>query len=258
MSADGQGEMIDLHCHLLPGIDDGAADLAESLTMARQAVADGIAVVACTPHAYPGLYDNRSEGIRAAVAQLQGHLQAAGIPLELTTGADIHLVPEVLQGLREGTLPTLGGSRYFLLEPAHHVPTPRFAEQVWNLLASGYVPIVTHPERLAWIERHYPVFLELARQGAWMQITGDSLLGGFGRRARYWAERMLDDGVVHLLASDGHGARRRPVRLAAAREAAAKRVGEAEAWRLVRERPRQVLADAAPETVPAPPALRVA
>jgi len=247
--------VIDLHCHLLPGIDDGAPDLESSLAMARTACADGIEVVACTPHAYPGLYDNRAPEIRAAVRSLQKALDEAGIPLVLTHGADIHLMPDVLQGLREGRLPTLGGSRYLLVEPSHHVPTPRFEDQVWNLIASGYVPIITHPERLAWIGRHYEVFRRLAQRGAWMQITAGSLTGAFGRSARRWGERMLDDGIVHVLASDGHGVERRPVILSAGREAAAKRVGEAEAWRLVDERPRQVLEDAPPDEVVPPPAL---
>ncbi len=250
--------MIDLHCHLLPGIDDGAPDEAASVAMARRAVADGIEVVACTPHAYPGLYDNRAPEIQAAVASLQARLEEEDVPLRLTHGADIHLMPDVLQGLKTGRLPTLGGSRYLLLEPSHHVPPPHFEDHVWNLLASGYVPLITHPERLRWIDRHYPVFCRLAQRGAWMQITAGSLVGEFGRQARYWAERMLDEGWVHVLASDGHGVDHRPVTMAEAREAAARRLDEAEAWRLVRDRPAQILADTPPETVTPPPALRAA
>ncbi len=248
--------MIDLHCHILPGIDDGAPDLEASLAMARTACSDGIEVVACTPHAYPGLYDNDAARIRKAVKQLQQALDEVDVPLMLTHGADIHLMPDVLHGLREGRLPTLADSRYLLVEPSHHVPTPHFEDQVWNILASGFVPIITHPERLAWIDRHYEVFVRLAQRGVWMQITAGSLTGAFGRRARRWAERMLDDGIVHLLASDGHGVERRPVVLSEGREAAARRVGLTEAWRLVNERPRQVLEDAPPESVEPPPGLR--
>ncbi len=247
--------MIDLHCHLLPGIDDGAPDLSTSLAMARMACADGIEVVACTPHAYPGLYDNRAPEIRAAVQKLQAALDDADIPLALTHGADIHLMPDVLKGLHEGRLPTLADGRYLLVEPSHHVPTPHFEEQVWNILASGYVPIITHPERLGWIDRHYEGFVRLAHRGVWMQVTAGSLTGAFGRRVRHWAERMLDDGIVHLLATDGHGVERRPVILSEGREAAAKRVGATEAWRLVDERPRQVLENAPPEEVAPPPGL---
>src|SRR6478736_1792299 len=93
--------MIDLHSHILPGIDDGSRSLDMSLQMARMAVDDGIEVMACTPHIYPGLYMNATAGIKAARTALQEQLDAAGIPLKLTTGADVHLVPGLLQGLRE-------------------------------------------------------------------------------------------------------------------------------------------------------------
>ena len=110
--------MIDLHCHLLPGIDDGPPDLATALEMARiAAAADGITLTACTPHIYPGLYNNEADQILAAVAAFRLQLQEAGIPLEITTGADIQLVPELLDGLNSGRFPTLHGSRFFLFEP---------------------------------------------------------------------------------------------------------------------------------------------
>ena len=119
--------MIDLHCHLLPGIDDGPPDLATALEMARiAAAADGITLTACTPHIYPGLYNNEADQILAAVAAVRLRLQEAGIPLEVTTGADIQLVPELLDGLNSGRFPTLHGSRYFLFEPSHHTVPPRF------------------------------------------------------------------------------------------------------------------------------------
>ena len=88
--------MFDLHCHLLPGIDDGAVDLEMALAMARMAVADGIITIACTPHIYPGMYDNNAAGIRAAVAALQAELDARGIALRLVEGADVHLDPDLL------------------------------------------------------------------------------------------------------------------------------------------------------------------
>src|SRR5438067_6166293 len=107
--------MIDLHSHILPGIDDGSKSLAMSLDMARIAVADGIHTMACTPHIYPGLYMNDAAGIRSACDALQAELDARQIPLKLTTGADVHLVPGLVEGLRAGRIPSLNGSRYLLL-----------------------------------------------------------------------------------------------------------------------------------------------
>ncbi len=248
--------MIDLHCHMLPAIDDGAGDLATALEMARIAVADGITMTACTPHIYPGLYENDAAGIRAAVAALRAQLIEAEIPLEITDGADIQLVPELVDRLKSGAYPTLNGSRYFLFEPPHHVAPARFVESIFDALAGGYVPIITHPERLTWLDNdHYDWFVTAARQGAWLQITAGALTGRFGKRPLYWGERMLDDGLVHILATDAHATSRRPPLLAEGREVAAKWVGSAEADRLVRDRPRAVIDDRDPLDLPPPPAL---
>jgi protein-tyrosine phosphatase len=233
--------MIDLHCHLLPGIDDGAPDEAVSLEMARIAVADGIRTTACTPHIYPGLYENDGAGIMERVARLQRRLQDEGIALGLTVGADAHLTPELLGRLKARTAPTLAGGRYFLLEPPHTVAPPRFAETVFGFVAAGLVPVITHPERLTWIKPHYAVFAALVQSGAWMQVTAGSLNGRFGSGAQYFGERMLDDGLVHILATDAHSARHRAPLLAEGRRAAERWVGKEEAQRLVVERPQAIL-----------------
>lgn len=247
--------MIDLHCHLLPGIDDGAPNLATSLAMARIAAKDGITVTACTPHIYPGMYENNGPAIRRAVAELQNQLDEAGIPLRLTSGADTHIARDLVAGLRSGRVPSLHDSRYFLLEPPHHVAPPRLAETVFDLLAAGYVPVITHPERLSWIEDRYETFVELARQGAWLQVTAGSLTGRFGEAARYWGERLLDEGWVHILATDSHGADRRPPLLAEGQRAAERWLGAGEAHHLVVTRPQGILNNSGPERLPAAPAL---
>lgn len=99
--------MIDLHCHILPGLDDGASDLAVSLAMARTAAVQGIETVACTPHILPGLYHNSGSSIRQAVAALRGHLDGEAVPLRLVAGADVHVCPDFVSGLRSGRLISL-------------------------------------------------------------------------------------------------------------------------------------------------------
>jgi len=247
--------MIDLHCHLLPGIDDGAPDEATSLEMARIAVADGICTTACTPHIYPGLYENDAAGIIARVGSLQRRFVDEGIKLALTIGADAHLTPELLGRLKARTAPTLAGGRYFLLEPPHTVAPPRFAETVFDFIAAGFVPVLTHPERLTWIKPHYAAFVALVKSGVWMQVTAGSLTGRFGEGAKYFAEKMLDDGLVHLLATDAHSVRHRAPLLAEGSKAAEKWVGAAEARRLVVDRPRAILDNVPPrEVTPIPSA----
>ncbi|NDK38733.1 capsular biosynthesis protein [Pseudoxanthomonas gei] len=243
--------MLDLHCHLLPGIDDGAVDLDMALEMARMAVADGIRTVACTPHIYPGMYDNSGDGIRTAIAAFRLDLAAHDIDLQLVEGADVHLDQGLSESIRAGRIPTLAGSRYLLLEPPHHVAPPRFEETVFQLMVAGYIPVITHPERLSWIEGHYEVFQRLVKAGSWMQITAGSVTGRFGKRPQYWAERMLDEGLVHILATDAHHPRRRPPLLAEGRDAAARRVGEQEATHMVFTRPQGIVDNVEPGDLPA-------
>jgi protein-tyrosine phosphatase len=246
--------VIDLHCHILPGIDDGSPDLTVSLEMARIAVGDGITTTACTPHIYPGLFENRADGIRHDVARLRHALDEAIIPLTLTHGADIQIVPELTEGLQGKTHPCLGDTRYFLLEPPHHAVPVRFNETIHDCLAFGYVPVITHPERLTWLDDdHYGWFLRAAEQGAWIQVTAGALTGRFGRTPKYWGERMLDDGIVHILATDAHDPHRRPPILSEGRDAAVQWVGADEAERLVTDRPAAILQNAEPRDVVPPP-----
>lgn len=244
--------MIDLHCHILAGIDDGAADPAVSLAMARAFVDDGVSVVACTPHILPGLYHNTGPAIRAAVSALQEMLDREGIALGLVAGADNHIAPDCVAQLRSGHMLPLADSRYVLIEPPHHVAPQRMEATFFDLLVAGYVPILTHPERLRWIDSQYAMIEKLAGAGVWMQITAGSLAGNFGGRAQYWAERMLDEGCVHILSTDAHDVGRRRPDLARGRELAARRLGEAEAEHLVSTRPRGVLDNVPPSDLPLP------
>jgi protein-tyrosine phosphatase len=249
--------MIDLHSHILPGIDDGAPTLQVALEMASIAVDDGIRTMACTPHIYPGMYMNDGPGIERARQALQEVFDQRGLTLRLVVGADVHLVPGLLPNVQSGMVPTLNRSRYLLLEPSHTTPPPRFEESVFSLVAAGYTPVITHPERLTWVENHYPVFLRLIEQGAWMQVTAGALTGVFGRRAKYWGERFVGEGHAHLLASDAHSAGRRRPQLSPAREIAERLLGKDEAARLVLERPQAILDDRPPQEVPALPASRL-
>lgn len=244
--------MIDLHCHLLPGIDDGAPNLAVALSMAKAQARDGVTVVACTPHILPGIYHNSGPQIRAAVAALQQGLHKAHIPLQLVCGADNHIRPDFIAALRNGHLLSLADSRYVLVEPPHHIAPPRLEELFFDLLTAGFVPVLTHPERLGWIKAHYAIITRLALSGVWMQVTAGSLTGAFGKNAQYWAERMLGEGKVHLLATDAHDIERRPPNLQAGRQRAADLLGALEAEHLVVTRPIGVLQNTAPASLPAP------
>ena len=221
-----------------------------SLAMARMASSEGISTIACTPHILPGVYNNTGPAIRGAVARLQESISEAGIPISLVTGADVHIAPDLCVQLRDGRALTLNESRYLLLEPPHHVLPPRLEDLIFGLQAAGYVPILTHPERLSWIEGHYELIERLVYNFVLMQITAGSLTGQFGRRPRYWAERMLDDGLCHLLATDAHNTGQRAPRMTQARELVAQRLGEDEATNFVLGRPQGILNDLSPAELP--------
>src|SRR5579863_9223280 len=113
--------LIDLHCHLLPEIDDGAPDLATAIEMARLSVADGVRVIACTPHIFPGVYPNAGPDIRRRMAQLQAELDAAHVNCRLVSGSDAHVTPDFLDGLKSGRILSLADGRYVLVEPPHQI-----------------------------------------------------------------------------------------------------------------------------------------
>jgi protein-tyrosine phosphatase len=244
--------MYDLHSHLLPAIDDGSPDYETSLTMARTYVEQGVRCVACTPHILPGLYPNTGPQIRKLVAELQQRLEEEGVPLKLVAGADNHIAPDFVAGLNRGHLLAIADTRYVLVEPPHHIAPSRLEDLFFDILVGGYVPVLTHPERLSWIESKYDVMETLAAKGVWMQITSGSVRGKFGPRPRYWAERMLREGLVHILASDAHNTTSRRPDLAEGRAAAARIVGAQEATHLVVTRPLGMLSNAAPIDLPPP------
>jgi protein-tyrosine phosphatase len=158
----------------------------------------------------------------------------------------------LVEGLKNGRVLTLNDSRYLLLEPPHYAPLPQLEVYVSKLHASGYIGILTHPERLAWVETQYRLVERMVHNGVWVQLSAGSLTGRFGRRPRYWAERMLDEGLCHILATDAHNVSSRTPLLAEARDAAAKRVGEKEATELVLTRPRGVIDDVDPAQLSVP------
>ncbi|HVU21595.1 MAG TPA: CpsB/CapC family capsule biosynthesis tyrosine phosphatase [Rhizomicrobium sp.] len=249
--------MIDLHCHILPSMDDGARDLGTALNMARIAVSDGVAGIVCTPHILPGLYHNTGSRIFAAIAGLRDALSQSNIALDLFSGADAHMAPHFIDKIESGKILTLAHSRYVLVEPPHHIAPIRLEQFFFELLAANYVPILTHPERLMWLPDRFDTIKYLVRSGVWMQITAGSLLGKFGRRSNYWAERMLDEGIVHVIASDAHDDSWRPPDLSLARKAASRWVGQDETTNLVSTRPRGVIENVAASDLPPPPALSI-
>lgn len=239
--------MIDLHCHLLPGIDDGPETLQEALDLARSAVAGGIRRAVVTPHIHPGRWDNDFANIRAAYESFKFELKRHGISLKLDMAAEVRVCAEILPLLVENRLPFLGHyqqRRVLLLEfPHSHIPPG--SDQLMRWLAKqGIQPMIAHPERnkevIGKFSRIYP-YVEL---GCLFQVTSASLAGQFGPAAQERAWEMWEAGWITVLASDAHNIKHRPPNLDSGRDAIARLAGEEAAWRLVRERPAQILGSA--------------
>jgi len=234
--------MIDLHCHLLPGIDDGAADLGEALGMCRLAAADGCAVVVATPHLRHEFWWN---GDRAHLEALHQQLRDAlsGEP-EVLLGGEIAVnsqSAEEIFALPDGELLTLADSRYLLLEFDYLGLGPNPLELVRELSVSGWFPIVAHPERFGWLAGNLPLAAALVEHGASLQLTARSVTGKLGRAAQKSSEELLDAELVQLIASDAHGMEVRPPGLGAAYRYVGKRWGEAIAEKLFITNPRAVV-----------------
>jgi len=227
--------MIDIHCHILCDIDDGPADLAGSLAMARLAAADGIRQLVATPHVSDDFPP--PELIAEKVAALNLAIAEAGIELEILCGGDnLHNL-----GAEKLARYSINASRYVLVEFPHtHLPA-NAGDCIFDALSSGLIPIITHPERNPSVVQNPRLLFDLVARGALVQLTAESLTGGFGAASRACARYLLKKKMVHFLASDGHSADWRPPVLSAGVKAAAKIIGKEAARKLVFDNPQAVV-----------------
>lgn len=239
--------MIDLHTHILPGFDDGATSWEETLDMLRQAEEDGITDLVATPHIL-GPADVAREGeISELFAQLVKMKEQEGLSLRVHVGAEIYVHQEMHL---DRPFLTLGGNgRYFLVEfPMASIP-PFAEEQFFALIVAGYRPIVAHPERNMVVLRNPAVAETLVERGVLLQLNSGSLRGVFGPDTRRLAEQLVEARLVHVVASDAHGASARRPRLRECLALVARRWGEEVAARLFVENPRRILAGEEVEAV---------
>ncbi len=237
--------MIDLHCHILPGVDDGAASEEESCMMARMAAESGVTALAATPHCgVPGQFENfADERLMDRFSALERLLERERIPLRLYTGMEVFVTEQTPRHLREGRLLTLGGSRYLLVEFGFD-EEPDFAERMLGeLLEAGVVPVVAHPERYHFVQPRPECLLRWTEMGCALQVNKGSLLGRFGRRAAQTARWCLGEGCVHLLGSDAHSPWRRTPRMEEAWTYTADFDSPEIADFLLRDNPRRILED---------------
>ncbi|NQU24616.1 MAG: tyrosine protein phosphatase [Candidatus Nealsonbacteria bacterium] len=204
--------LVDIHCHLLPGTDDGASDAEETLAMARLAVDDGISTVVATPHQLECFPQNQGPAILDAVERVRELLLQHNVPLTVVPGGEVRIVSELVRHLHSGKLLTLANrGRHVLLELPHDVYFP-FDRLIYELSTAGMVAVLAHPERNPGIARQRGAVPALVKAGCLIQITAGSLVGSFGPRVQKFARSLVSGQLAHFVGTDAHGAAsRRPL-----------------------------------------------
>jgi protein-tyrosine phosphatase len=226
--------MVDLHCHILPGLDDGPATIEESVAMAESAIAEGISRVVATPHSSTEYFFDF-----ALVQQLRDELQAKiGNKLKLATGCDFHVNPENLEALRKNSsIYCINQLDYLLVEFNEISIPPAMDQTLHDLQLAGVRPIITHPERNKILRAHRERLKKWVQQGCFAQVTGGALTGKFGPACQTDALQWIREGLIHFVASDAHNTRSRPLQLHPAYDVVLDQFGQEKAHALFVENP---------------------
>lgn len=233
--------MIDIHNHLLPGLDDGSPNVETSLAMARMAVADGITHIVCTPHAnHRYVYDPfRVEDL---IANLRARFADEQIPLQLVRGADFHLTYENIQeALADPARFSIAGRGYLMTELPDFGSFSSFDETYYELRLAGMTPVLTHPERNPTLQDSRAKLHDWLHLGVLVQVTANSILGDMGKKAQRMALDLLEKKQVHFVSTDAHNTTSRPPKLRAAYDLVSRKFGPTYAESLFKSNPLSAL-----------------
>ncbi|MDX9745501.1 MAG: CpsB/CapC family capsule biosynthesis tyrosine phosphatase [Syntrophales bacterium] len=195
--------MIDVHCHILPFLDDGPKTMDEALEMCRIASDDGIHTIVATPHCYQGKYPNSTTSILPVYEALRNKIRSIGIPINLHAAGEVHIDPDLVSFLEENPGLCIGG-RFVLIEIHPDTVPPSIVNFLFHMRLAGFTPILTHPERNRMVQARPDILADWISGGGLVQITAMSLTGHFGSRARETVFSLLERGWVHCVASDAH------------------------------------------------------
>ena len=236
--------MIDMHSHILPGVDDGAQDNTQALQMLEMAIQDGVTTQLLTPHIQPGVYNNTLSSLTKQFTLFQTAVHQQDSDIELRLAAEVRIGPEIMQMVQSDTLPWLGnweGHKVFLLEfPHNQIPVGSINLIQW-LLKQNILPMIAHPERNQELQQDITKLEPFLDEGCLVQVTAKSIAGGFGVEPKRVARKLLQAGKITLLATDCHNLAYRPPDLSNGYQAAAEIIGEASAKALVYDNPHALL-----------------
>lgn len=235
--------MVDIHCHILPALDDGAADLDEALLMARIAADSGTKILVATPH-FGSIGDEADpQAILSATKQLQAAVDALGLRLRILPGMELLCTSGLEQILEQKQYLTLAGSRYLLAEFYFDEALEAMDRMLAMIAARGLIPVIAHPERYGAVQADPDTVQQWIDTGYCIQLNAGSLLGNLGSRAQRTARFLAHNGLAHAVASDGHSPDHRPPSLIGARDYLEERVCVACAQDLLYDGPRLILED---------------
>ncbi|WP_026907575.1 tyrosine-protein phosphatase [Paucisalibacillus globulus] len=218
--------MIDIHCHILHGVDDGPKTRTDSLAMAQAAVNEGIHTIIASPHHQNGIYINSRLDIEAKVMEFNRLMQEENIPLTVLVGQETRLHRDMIKELQMGVITPLNNTKYVFIEfPSGEVP--RYAEQMlFEIQVAGYTPIIVHPERNRQIAENPSILYNLVQKGSLTQLTAASIVGKFGKAIQKLSYQLIESNLTHFIASDAHNTTSRGFRLKEAYEKICKRYGD--------------------------------
>ncbi|WP_437829650.1 tyrosine-protein phosphatase [Niallia taxi] len=205
--------MIDIHCHILPGVDDGPVTDEDSLDMAKAAVKEGIKTIIATPHHRNNKYENKREQILKNVSNLNELLKQENIPLEILPGQENRIYGEILEDFQKGEILTLSNTQYLFIEfPTSSVP--RYAERLlYDIQVEGITPIIVHPERNKEILENPDLLYNFVKKGSLTQVTAASVTGYFGKNIQKFSKQLIEANLTHFIASDAHNIHNRSFKL---------------------------------------------
>lgn len=202
--------MIDLHCHILPGIDDGAENIEASINMAKKALSQGITHILCTPHQNNGEYVNPKSEVISAVANLQAEFNKRNLPLTLFEGQEVHITGELIEEIKKDRILFTDLADTYLLLEFPTMDIPAYTEEIFfELRNMGKIPVIVHPERNAKFRENPDRLIPFLEMGCLAQLTAPSIVGIFGKSIQKTAKEMVDRNMVQMVASDAHGINKR-------------------------------------------------
>lgn len=211
--------MIDTHCHIIPGIDDGAGDVKTSLEMLKIAEEDGIKTIIATPHYYRNKYECNIEDAKNHLDKLKELSQSEGISVEIIQGQEVFLDKYTVDLYKDGTIGTINNSKYILVETSFAGSKPKdVLENIYEIRLLGLTPILAHPERYGFIIKDNSSINEFIKEGCLFQITSSSITGIFGKDVKKTSENLIKSGICNFIGSDAHTTGRRSPRMKEALE----------------------------------------